>query len=472
MDRLYQPLLDTLNGVVYTPDQFVADHLTNYGRIFHWTPRFVVEPSHAGDVQAVIRFAKEHGLHVSTRGSAHSQSELGISSGGILLNMKSMRKIISMDRDSLTVDVEAGVIWRDLVHHLKRWHLFPPVLTNNLGVTVAGTLSMAGIGVASFLHGSQGDNVVEMDVVTGAGEMVTCGPETNPDLFWAVIAGLGQSAIITRARLKLRRVKPMSRTYYLLYDDVRRFMDDAVIAMGNGKWDHMESWASPCPQGTKPVSGRRQVFAKWFFPCHLTVEFEPGSPPDDGSLLSDLHPYDMLYVDDVPTIDFFERMVPVFELWKKAGTWEFMHPWMEVVMPWETAADYMEQVLADLPPSVLIGGHILVWPAKGQTSRSRLFMRPPGENVMGFGILPAVPPKFWPQVRPILDNASRMSVLMGGKRYLSGFVNFTASEWREHYGEMWDFLISSKKTHDPQGILNPGFIKYDEKSPREAGGEA
>jgi cytokinin dehydrogenase len=72
-------------------------------------------------------------------------------------------------------------------------------------VTIGGTLSIAGIGVASFKYGSQGDNVVEMDVVTGAGDLVTCSPEENTDLFWSTIAGLGQVSIIVRARLKLRR---------------------------------------------------------------------------------------------------------------------------------------------------------------------------------------------------------------------------------------------------------------------------
>ena len=281
MDRLYTPLQEAVEGVVFTPDQVRDEYFTNFGHVHHWTPRFVVAPRHADDVIAVLRFAHEHDLYVSTRGSAHSQSELAISNGGILLAMKSMNRILDVDREKATVNVEGGVVWRDLTHHLKRFGLVPPVLTNNLGVTVGGTLSIAGIGVASFRYGTQGDNVIELDVVTGAGELVTCGPDREPDLFWSVIAGLGQVGIITRARLALRRAKPMTRTYYLLYDDLRVFMEDARKSMDSGKWDYLESWASPCPQGTKPIDGRRAIFARWFFPFHLTVEFEPGSPPDE-----------------------------------------------------------------------------------------------------------------------------------------------------------------------------------------------
>lgn len=161
---------------------------------------------------------------------------------------------------------------------------------------------------------------------------------------------------------------------------------------------------------------------------------------------------------DLPTIDFLERLVPVFELWRRGGTWEHVHPWMETVLPWETAADYIDQILPDLPPSVLVGGHILLWPAKGTTSRSRLFMRPPGENLIGFGILPAIPPKFWPEVRPMLDNASLLSVALGGKRYLSGYIDFSEDEWRAHYGDRWEPFQAAKRTYDPDSILNPGFV--------------
>jgi cytokinin dehydrogenase len=455
LDRSLRALV---KGTVTAGDGVPAERTTNFGHVFHATPKLMLEPKTPDDVVAAIRFAREHRLSVSARGSAHSQSHVAVSDGGILLHMPAMGRVLGVDPEAMTVDVEGGAIWGDVVAHLEPLGLAPPVLTNNLDVTVGGTLSIAGIGVASFRHGTQGDQVAELDVVTGAGDLVTCGPDRQPDLFWAVIAGLGQAAIIVRARLRLRRVKPMTRTYYLLYDDTHRFLEDALRAMDRGVWDHLESWASPCPQGTKPVSGRRQVFAKWFYPIHLTVEFDRGAEPDDRALLSDLTPYANLYTDDVPTPEFFRRLVPVFDLWKRGGTWEHVHPWMETVLPWATAPDLLEAILPDLPPSILVGGHVLLWPAKATTSRSRLFMRPPGENLMGFGILPAIPPPFWSEARPMLENASRLSIAMGGKRYLSGFVDFTEEDWREHFGPQWEPFVAAKRKYDPDGILNPGFV--------------
>ncbi|HSQ59386.1 MAG TPA: FAD-binding protein [Acidobacteriota bacterium] len=456
-DPLLGALAERMRGVVTEGPSVPAEYRTNFGHVVQAAPRAVVRPASVDDVIEAIRFARSRGLHVATRGAGHSQSHLGVSDGGILLDMTSMGRALRVDGDALWVDVEGGAIWRDVVRATVSDLLVPPVLTNNLSVTVGGTLSIAGIGVASFRHGTQGDQVLELDVVTGDGELVTCGPDRDPDLFWSVAAGLGQVGVIVRARLRLRRAKPMTRTYYLLYDDTARFFEDSKRAMDDGRWEHIESWASPCPQGTKPVSGRRQVFARWFYPAHFTAEFDT-TPPDDRAMLDGYRPYETLYTDDLPILDFLERLDPVFDLWKRGGTWEHVHPWMETVLPWETAPAMLEALLPDLPPQILVGGHVLLWPAKGIASRSRLFMRPPGGDLMGFGLLPAIPPRFWEEAKPMVEMASRLSTAMGGKRYLSGYVDFTEEMWREHFGAMWDPFVAAKRRWDPDGVLNPGFV--------------
>lgn len=450
-----------LDGTVLPGPQAHDEFLTNFGHIHHWRPRLVVKPVSAEDVVETLRYAKRHGLTVSTRGAAHSQSQLAISRAGILLDMKSFDRILEVDDTAATVSVEPGAIWRDVVARVARHGLIPPVLTNNLSVTVGGTLSVAGIGVASFKHGAQTDNVEELHVASVDGEVQRCSRQENAELFWGVLSGLGQVGIILKARLRLRRAKPMTRTYYLLYDDHRRFMEDAKLAMESGRWDYMESWCSPNPQGLKWVNGVRQPFAKWFFPFHLTVEFEPGAPPDAQRLLEGLRPYQNLHVDDLPTQEFANRLVPVFDVWKKLGTWEHLHPWMEVVLPYSTAADYLDAVLPDLSPGVNVGGHVLLWPARSSVSEVRLFMHPPEEHLIGFGILPAVPPRFWDQFKPRLDAASELSIAMGGKRYLSGYVTFDAAQWRDHFGPRWNELVRLKKQYDPEGRLNPGFVVYE-----------
>jgi FAD/FMN-containing dehydrogenase len=88
-------------------------------------------------------------------------------------------------------------------------------------------------------------------------------------------------------------------------------------------------------------------------------------------------------------------------------------------------------------------------------------MHPPGEYVMGWGILPAVPEKFLEQALAQLDMASELAIAYGGKRYLSGYVTFDSpARWAQHFGAEWPRVCAAKSRFDPDGILSPGFIQY------------
>jgi FAD/FMN-containing dehydrogenase len=136
---------------------------------------------------------------------------------------------------------------------------------------------------------------------------------------------------------------------------------------------------------------------------------------------------------------------------------------METTLPWDTAKDFIEQVLAQTPPQALgPGGHVLLWPAYTRTSEVPLFMHPEGDFVMGWGILPGVPPRFLDRALAQLDMASELSIFYGGKRYLSGYITFdTAEKWAQHYGDQWPRILAAKAKFDPDHILAPGFIQYE-----------
>jgi len=433
---------------------------TDFGRILHRLPDVVVRPASTADVAAVVRYARRGGVRVATRGEAHSQTGQSLIERGILLDATSLDRILSIDAAGLAADCQAGVKWETLVGQTLPQGLVPPVLTNNLGVTIGGTLSVAGLGVASFRHGAQGDNVTEIEAVTGAGDTVVCSPTQNTEVWNAVRSGLGQFGVITRARLQLRRCLPKARTYFLLYDDLAALMRDAQAAIEQDRFDYLESWCVPCPQGFRWAGQTKEAFAAWFYPLHATVEFDPQSPPDDQARLAGLSPYRRTHVEDQDLIHFAARLEPLFALWRRSGYWAATHPWMETILPWVAAGAYIPQLLANLPPTALGGGHVLLWPCRGTVSRIPLFMVPPSPLVMGFGILPGLPPDVLPLVRPRLAMASDLSMAAGGKRYLSGLIEFDTPRWKQHFGPRWDEVRRLKKTYDPDGILNPGFIDY------------
>jgi len=446
-----------ISGDVLTDDAARDAVATDFGRIVTRRPQAVVRPASAEDTARVLKFAARNFLPVSTRGGGHSQTGQSLSSQ-IVLDTTSLSQVARVTGD--TVTVQAGIKWRSLVEHLAPQNLSPPVLTNNLDVTVGGTLSMGGLGVASWRHGTQADNVLELEVVTGAGEIVRCSPHENADLFDAARCGVGQFGVITEAVLKVRQHAPSFRSFYLLYDDLRALLGDLKTVMDDARFDYLESWCVPCPQGFKNVGGQRQPFAQWFFPLHATIEVGEGAKPAAAEKLAGLKFYKLVHTEDGEIGEFFARLDYLFALWKRGGFWDYAHPWMECVLPWQTTPMYIGQVLANLPPQALVGGHVLLWPARGTASRAPLFMRPQADHLMGFGILPAVPPALVNEVLPRLNMASQASSMMGGKRYLSGWINFDHAAWKAHYGEKWAAVVAAKQKYDPHGILNPGFVKY------------
>lgn len=447
-----------VSGTVLTDDAALEAVATDFGRIIVRRPQAVVRPATAEDVARVLKFAARNSLSVATRGGGHSQTGQSLSDQ-IVLDTTSLNQVTRIAEDAVTA--QAGIKWRALVEHLAPQRLSPSVLTNNLDVTVGGTLSMGGLGVASWRHGTQADNTLEMEVVTGAGEIVRCSPNKNADLFNTARCGAGQFGVITEAVLKVRRHAPAFRSFYLLYDDLAALLGDLQIVMNDARFDYLESWCVPCPQGFKKVGGQRQPFAQWFFPLHATLEVGEGAAPEAAEKLAGLKFYKYVHTEEGEIGEFFTRLDGLFALWKLGGFWDYAHPWMECVLPWQTTEMYITQVLANLPPQALVGGHILLWPARGTASRVPLFMRPQAEFLMGFGILPAVPPAFVNEVLPRLNMASQGSSIMGGKRYLSGWINFDHAAWKAHFGEQWAAVTEAKRKFDPQGILNPGFVKYD-----------
>ncbi len=454
-----EELAAEIAGQVLTDDATRDSASTDFGRVIVRKPAVVVRPASAADVAKTLKFAATHSLGVSTRGAGHSQTGQSLSEH-IVLDMSSLTEIRKVDEKAGFVVCQGGLRWRSLVEQLAPERLSPPVLTNNLDVTIGGTLSTGGLGVASWRSGTQADNCLELEVVTGTGEIVRCSHEQNQDLFDAARAGMGQFGVITEAKLKIRRHRARYRSFYLLYDDLSVLMEDLKLVMTDEQFDFLESWCVPAPQGFKKMGAERQAFAQWFYPLHATVETEDGAAPDAQEKLRGLKFYKHVHTEDGEIFEFFARLDSLFAIWKRAGFWEYAHPWMECVLPWQTTALYIGQVLQNMPPQAIAGGHILLWPSRGNVSSAPMFMKPSGDFVMGFGILPSIPQRFVEEALPRLNMASQAATMMGGKRYLSGWIAFNEAQWKAHYGDQWERVVELKKKFDPKGVLNPGFVKY------------
>lgn len=148
-----------------------------------------------------VRSAAERGRPFAAQGQRHSVFGRAQVRDGVVADMGRLRTVHAVEPDRVVVD--AGATLREVLAATLPQGLAPPGLPDYLDLSVGGTLVVGGVGSAISRVGVLTDNVLELRVVTGRGERLTCSPTSNPRLFDAVRAGLGQVAVVTRATLRL-----------------------------------------------------------------------------------------------------------------------------------------------------------------------------------------------------------------------------------------------------------------------------
>ena len=217
-------------------------------------PFAVLRPKSVDDVVRAVSVANQQGRKIAMRGRGHSQYGQSQVEDGIVIDLSTFNGV--QLHDDGFIDAQPGALWGEVIKAALARGFTPPVTVDVPVLTVGGTLSVGGTGEMTHRYGTQVDNVLELDVVTGTGELMTCSPERNNELFQMVLAGLGQCGIIVRARLRLVPAPKIVAMRALAYDDLDLFLDDqarltAVDSLG-------------------PMSGevRREVNGEPYFVLH------------------------------------------------------------------------------------------------------------------------------------------------------------------------------------------------------------
>ncbi|WP_408891262.1 FAD-binding protein [Myxococcus faecalis] len=420
----------------------------DFGHIRHHTPWAVLVPGSVKDIVAMVRFARRQGLKIAAaRGLGESHSTFGQSQvpAGIVVDMSALATLHELDQDSAWVD--AGVRWHELLQASLPSGKSPPVLTDYIELSIGGTLSAGGIGGQAFRWGLQVDNVLELDVVTGRGELVRCSRWRERPLFDAVRSGLGQFGIIVRARVRLVDVQPRARTYLALYDDLHRFLEDQRRLIEDGRFDYVE--------GSVVSSNGGRAYQ-----LEVVKYFTPGSEPQDSRLLAGLRfQPGTLQVTDGSYLDFANRLAPLIQLLKQLGVWGFPHPWLDMFVPARCAEEFVQEVLAQTTDADMGQGPILLYPFRASALTTPFLRTPNDRHVFLFSLLrTAIPPT--PENVAALVQKNRAIVdrltALGGKIYPVDAVPLSPADWRRHFHPHWERFAHAKRRYDPDHVLTPG----------------
>jgi cytokinin dehydrogenase len=121
----------------------------------------------------------------------------------------------------------------------------------------------------------------------------------------------------------------------------------------------------------------------------------------------------------------------------------------------------LDELLSKQWPVLSLGTAALIFVRRGEHA-APLFSTPNGDFGWGVGIFPSIPPEHRDGTLELMRAYSRRGCDAGGKRYLSGYVDFEdRAAWQAHYGSAWATFRDYKRRFDPEGLLNPGFIRWD-----------
>ena len=123
------------------------------------------------------------------------------------LDVGGLAGVIAVDAQARTADVQGMCTYEDLVDATLPHGLIPLVVPQLRTITLGGAVTGLGIESTSFRNGLPHESVLEMDVFTGAGEVVTAtATNEHAELFRTFPNSYGSLGYATRLRIELEPV--------------------------------------------------------------------------------------------------------------------------------------------------------------------------------------------------------------------------------------------------------------------------
>lgn len=197
--------------LAYARDLWPRHHLdVRAGEPGKHRPGAIVWPERREDVAELARFASRHGVPLVPFGAGSGVCGAVLpTSDTIVVDLKRLRDWRVLPGGQ-ALDVGPGALGITLEEDLQRGgHTIGHFPSSILCSTVGGWIAARGAGQCSGLYGKIEDMVLDLELVTGDGEVVTLRRRrTAPDLVPLVVGSEGTFGFVTRATLRLH---PLAR---------------------------------------------------------------------------------------------------------------------------------------------------------------------------------------------------------------------------------------------------------------------
>ncbi|MGZ4203159.1 MAG: FAD-linked oxidase C-terminal domain-containing protein [Thermoleophilaceae bacterium] len=187
------------------------------------TPRAVVLPDTATEVQAVVRACHEAQVPWVARGSG-----TGLSGGalpvaeGVLISLSRMRRVVEVDLPNQRVVVEPGVTNLDVSKAVGPTHFYPPDPSSQIVCSIGGNVAENSGGAHCFKYGFTTNYVTGLELVLPDGELIQVGGKEldtpGYDLLAAFVGSEGTLGVATKITLRVVPVPQSIRTLVAFFD--------------------------------------------------------------------------------------------------------------------------------------------------------------------------------------------------------------------------------------------------------------
>ncbi|WP_059014068.1 FAD-binding oxidoreductase [Mycobacterium sp. M26] len=150
------------------------------------------------------------------------------------LDTSGLTGVIAVDAQNKTADVAGMCTYEDLVAATLPYGLSPLVVPQLKTITLGGAVTGLGIESASFRNGLPHESVLEMDILTGSGDVITASRDEHADLFRAFPNSYGTLGYSVRLRIELETVKPFVTLKHLRFHTLAELVAamDRIIDTG------------------------------------------------------------------------------------------------------------------------------------------------------------------------------------------------------------------------------------------------
>ena len=204
-------------------------------------PWVVVRPENVWQIQKLMRLATKEGIPVIPRARGTNVVSACVPDhGGIVLSCLKMNKILSIDPQDFTAQVEPGVITHDLQQKVKALGLFYPPDPASVRVsTIGGNIATNAGGMGAVKYGVTRDYILGLEVVLPSGEIIKTGGMVHKnvvglDLTGILVGSEGTLGIIVKAWLKLLPRPESSATALVCFENEDSALAAAMDVAGSG----------------------------------------------------------------------------------------------------------------------------------------------------------------------------------------------------------------------------------------------